>query len=189
MGRRIKVYIFTLIFLFVPASKVYAECSDVNLMSSPLKIFTPYHTVRSVYSPYEEKTEQVFIYSRKLQRQFTRDEIELIAKVVHAESQGEPFEGKIGVAAVILNRLEHPDFPKSIEDVVYQRNAFTCVRNLHVSAVPDSQAYDAVNEALEGKDPTGSAVFFYNPRTASNEWIKETEKQGAITIGNHIFFR
>ncbi|MDI6619769.1 MAG: cell wall hydrolase [Clostridiales bacterium] len=150
--------------------------SAKNLDSSYLRIFTPYHDVKGVFS-------------NSAERQFTDDEIDLIAKIVQAESNGEPFEGKVAVASVVLNRLNSPNFPKSIYDIVYQKNAFSCIKGGKINAKPDVEAYKAVNRALSGDDPTENALFFYNPKTASNKWMKSTSKYRAVIIGNHVFFR
>lgn len=175
-------------------SHSYASTGDNNY----LRIFTPYHSVKNVfaYVDYVEEKSQgaaKFVSAEQeyegLKRQFSEDEINLIAGIVHAESKGEPFEGKVGVASVILNRLYHPLFPKSVKEVIYQKNAFSCMIDSSINSEPDKEAYKAVFEALNGKDPTNNAVFFYNPRTASSEWMKSAPKEGAVSIGSHVFFR
>lgn len=155
-----------------------SDYSDYN--SSHLRIFTPFHEVKSVYLHWENQDHEI---------QVTGDDIKLIAGVVHAESKGEPFEGKVGVASVILNRLCSPQFPKSVKDVIFQKNAFSCINNGSVYSEPDMEAYKAVEEALNGNDPTGDAVFFYNPKTASSEWMINASKCEAVTIGSHVFFK
>lgn len=112
-----------------------------------------------------------------------------MAQIVHAESKGEPFEGKVAVASVILNRLGYPEFPKSVKGVIMQKNAFSCVRNGTINAVPDENSYRAVLEALKGNDPTEKAVFFYNPKIATSKWMKNVSKKSIIRIGNHVFFK
>lgn len=164
----------------------YGYTDSISPDNSHMRIFTPYHSVKSVFNILETSSDS---QSLLLQNQVTSDDIELIARVVYAESQGEPFEGKVGVASVILNRLNHPSFPKSVKDVIYQKNAFSCVINGNLTSEPDNESYKAVDEALKGKDPTGKAVFFYNPKTASSRWIKNASKETAVTIGQHVFFR
>jgi N-acetylmuramoyl-L-alanine amidase len=153
--------------------------------SDYLRIFTPQHAVKGVFSQ-QDGTVQT---ESRIKRQFTEDEIKLIASVVHEESRGEPFEGKVGVASVIINRLNHPSFPKSVEAVIFQKNAFSCVKQGAIKSKPDSEAYKAVDEALNGSDPTMEAIYFYNPKIASSRWIKNSIKVMPITIGNHVFFR
>lgn len=115
-------------------------------------------------------------------------DVNLMAKVVYAESKGEPYEGKVAVASVILNRVKDPSFPKSIEGVIKQPSAFSCVRNGEITVTPDESCYKAVMEALNGKDPTGEALFFYNPKIATSAWMKNIEKENLKAIGNHVFF-
>lgn len=153
--------------------------------SNYLRIFTPQHEVKGVFLDQDSTTET----NSRVKRQLTEEEISLIARVVHEESKGEPFEGKVGVASVILNRLDHPAFPKSVEAVIFQRNAFSCVRQGKIKSDPDSETFRAVDEALKGSDPTMEALYFYNPKIASSRWIKNSVKVKPITIGNHVFFR
>lgn len=118
----------------------------------------------------------------------SKDDIDLMSKTVSAESKGEPYEGKVAVASVILNRMSHPSFPKTIRDVIIQKNAFSCVRDNTVYENPDDSCYSAVMDAIKGNDPTNKAVFFYNPNTATSKWMKNINKSNVKTIGNHVFF-
>ncbi|MBK5240834.1 cell wall hydrolase [Clostridium sp.] len=124
----------------------------------------------------------------------TDDDVYLMAQVVYAESCGESYSGKLAVASVILNRANHIGFPKSISGVIYQKNAFSCVKDGKVfhggkaNIIPDSSSYTAVLDALKGKDPTYQAVFFYNPKIATSTWMKDIKKANIKTIGNHVFF-
>ncbi|GAA0716299.1 hypothetical protein GCM10008905_00570 [Clostridium malenominatum] len=133
------------------------------------------------------KTVQVLSYDNRTFHVTDKD-IHLMAKVVHAESAGEPYEGKVAVASVILNRLKDPSFPKSVEGVVKQPWAFSCVINGEIKVNPDEHSYKAVIEALNGKDPTNKALFFYNPKIATSTWMKNIEKNNVRSIGNHVFF-
>jgi N-acetylmuramoyl-L-alanine amidase len=118
----------------------------------------------------------------------TEDDIYLMAQIVYAESRSEPYEGKVAVASVILNRLKNPKFPKSVEHVVKQKGAFSCVKNGSIEVIPDKISYDAVLDALKGKDPTNKAEFFYNPKIAKSPWMKKIGKKNITPIGNHVFF-
>jgi N-acetylmuramoyl-L-alanine amidase len=135
----------------------------------------------------QEQIVQVFNYSDK-KIYITQKDIHLMAQIVYAESNCEPFEGKVAVASVILNRLKYPEFPKTIEGVVKQRGAFSCVRNGNIDVVPDEDSYKAVLVALKGEDPTEKAIFFYNPKIATSQWMKNIGKKNVKTIGNHVFF-
>ncbi|MGL4452909.1 MAG: cell wall hydrolase [Sarcina sp.] len=115
-------------------------------------------------------------------------DINFMAKVVHAESKGEPFEGKVAVASVILNRVIDPNFPNTISGVITQKNAFSCVRNGRVDAVPNSDSYNAVMEAIKGNDPTNKALYFYNPDIATCNWMHGIQKKNVQSIGRHVFF-
>ena len=111
-----------------------------------------------------------------------------MSQIVYAESKGEPFEGKVAVASVILNRVLNSGFPDTIEEVVFQPYAFSCVVDGQISVEPTQECFDAVYEALNGNDPTGEALFFYNPATATCSWMHDVEKYNLIPIGQHLFF-
>ncbi|AWI07281.1 cell wall hydrolase [Clostridium drakei] len=169
-------FIFCIIFLLVPSVSplfnVKAAGSD-NIDSTLFKE--------------QDQIVEVFNYSgRKLY--VTQKDIHLMAQVVYAESNCEPFEGKVAVASVILNRLRYPEFPKTVEEVITQKSAFSCVKNGSIDVVPDESSYKAVLQALKGNDPTGQAVFFYNPKIATCKWMKGINKKNVKTIGNHVFF-
>lgn len=123
----------------------------------------------------------------EVSRQITlsREDIDLMARVVYAEARGEVYEGQVAVAAVILNRLKHPDFPKSISGIVYEQYAFESVANGQINQAPDANAYQAVQDALDGRDPSGGALYFWNPAYSTSEWIKT--RTVIKQIGNHVF--
>lgn len=118
----------------------------------------------------------------------SQSDLDLMAKVVYAESCAEPYNGKIAVASVILNRLKEPGFPKTIENVIKQKDAFSCVKDGKIDVTADTACYNAVIEALNGNDPTDKALFFYNPKTATSSWMKNVPKYNVSEIGNHVFF-
>lgn len=109
----------------------------------------------------------------------------LLAKCVHAEARGEPYVGQVAVAAVILNRVESPEFPNTIAGVIYQPWAFTAVHDGQIYLEPNDTAYQAAQDALNGWDPTYGCLYYYNPVTATSEWIYS--RQVVITIGKHVF--
>ncbi|NLK93874.1 MAG: cell wall hydrolase [Clostridiales bacterium] len=119
----------------------------------------------------------------------TQLDIDLMAKLVYGESRGEPFEGKVAVVSVVLNRVLDPHFPNTIDGVIFQKNAFSCVINNNIEAYPDKSCYDAVYEALKGKDPTNNALFFYNPSISTCSWMNKTAKIDCTSIGHHVFFK
>ena len=118
----------------------------------------------------------------------TQSDIYLMSQVVYAESKGEPYEGKVAVASVILNRALNSGFPNTIEGVIYQPRAFSCIVDGQINVEPTQECFDAVYDALSGNDPTGDAVFFYNPDIATCSWMQSVEKHNVISIGQHLFF-
>lgn len=136
----------------------------------------------------EENVVEVFNHNENL-IYLTEDDLNLMAKIVYAESKGEPFEGKVAVASVILNRVLSPGFPDSIREVILQPNAFSCVINGEISVVPTEECYNAVYEAIKGNDPTNEALFFYNPSIATCSWMQDVEKADSKSIGQHLFFK
>lgn len=117
-------------------------------------------------------------------------DIELLARLVHAEAKGEPYKGKVAVAAAVLNRVENPAYPGTIREVIYQYNhgyQYCPIVNGQINLPADKIAYEAVKEALQGNDPTSGALSFYNPAKTSNYWIRS--RPYCIKIGNHIFVK
>jgi N-acetylmuramoyl-L-alanine amidase len=118
-----------------------------------------------------------------------REELILLAKLIHAEARGESFEGQVAVGAVILNRIDSPYFPKTIPEVILQKNnrvyQFSPVEDGSINLEPDEKALKAAEQALSGKDPTGGALFFYNPDISKDTWIQTLPV--VTKIGNHVF--
>lgn len=121
--------------------------------------------------------------------QITRDELMLLARAIYAEARGESFEGQVAVGAVIINRLNSPHFPDTIRDVIMQSNGktyqFSPVSDGSINLTPNDTAIEAARRALEGHDPTGGALFFYNPHLATDQWIRTLPV--VTTIGRHAF--
>ena len=118
----------------------------------------------------------------------SKEEIDMMARVVYGEARGEPFEGQIAVAAVVLNRVRSSDFPADIEEVIYQAGQFIVVEDGQFNLQPGEKSYQAVFQALEGEDPSQGAFYFYNPVTAKTFWWLRTREK-TVQIGNHIFAR
>lgn len=112
-------------------------------------------------------------------------EKQLLAKLVEAEAKAEPYKGKVAVAEVVLNRVKSGSFPNSIEDVIYQKGQFSPVSNGAINQKASEDSKKAVNEALNGTNLTGNALFFYNPSTATSRWLDT--KETTVVIGNHTF--
>ena len=111
--------------------------------------------------------------------------VDLLARVISAEARGEPYSGQVAVGAVILNRVEHPSFPNTIAGVVYQPGAFTCMDDGQFNQPVAESAYRAAREALNGSDPSGGAIYYFNPNTATSAWI--WSRPLITVIGNHRF--
>ena len=111
--------------------------------------------------------------------------IELLARAIHGEARGEPYTGMVAVGAVILNRVDSPNFPSTIAGVVYQKGAFTAVDDGQINLTPNQTAYNAARDALNGWDPTGGALYYFNPNTATNKWI--WSRPLTVVIGKHRF--
>ena len=109
----------------------------------------------------------------------------LLAKCVHAEARGEPYEGQVAVAAVILNRVESPSFPNTISGVIYQPGAFTAVSDGQINLSPNDTAFKAAQDALNGWDPTYGCIYYYNNANATSSWI--WSRKTVVTIGKHVF--
>ncbi|MBE6063352.1 MAG: cell wall hydrolase [Clostridium butyricum] len=131
---------------------------------------------------------EVFNHNSK-QLYITGEDIDLMAKLVAAESIGEPYEGKVAVASVVLNRTVNSSFPNTIKGVIFQKNAFSCVKNGKIKSAANQDCYNAVYDAIKGYDPSNEALFFYNPATATCNWMKTTKKINEKTIGHHTFFK
>lgn len=111
--------------------------------------------------------------------------VNLLARIINGEARGETYEGQVAVGAVVLNRVEHPSFPNSIAGVIYQPQAFTAVDDGQINASVTASCIRAAKDALNGWDPTGGAIYYYNPRTATNRWIRS--RPVITTIGKHVF--
>lgn len=120
--------------------------------------------------------------------QQTNLDIDLLARLVHAEAQGEPYEGQVAVAAVVLNRMKDSRFPNTLEGVVYEKHAFEPVSNGHIYKPASSTAYKAAQDAINGWDPSYNSIFFYNPDKLKG-WNWVLTRPVVRRIGNHVFAR
>lgn len=114
-------------------------------------------------------------------------DIQLMARAINGEARGEPYEGKVAVGAVILNRVKDSKFPNSISGVIYQPGAFTAVSDGQINQPikEESTVYKAAQDAKNGWDPTGGCIYYFNPQTATNKWI--WSRPHVKTIGKHRF--
>ncbi len=114
-------------------------------------------------------------------------DIQLMARAINGEARGEPYEGQVAVGAVILNRVKSSQFPNTISGVIYQSGAFTAVADGQINAPisEGSTVYKAAQDAMNGWDPTGGCIYYFNPATATNKWI--WSRPLVKTIGKHRF--
>ena len=109
----------------------------------------------------------------------------LLSRLVYAEARGESYKGQVAVAAVVLNRVASASFPNTISGVIYQTGAFSCVSNGSINNTPNSAAIRAALDALNGWDPTGGCLYYYNPKATNDKWIRTRTVK--TVIGNHSF--
>lgn len=135
----------------------------------------------TVLIPVNKQKEPVYAVST------SENDNQLLARAVNGEARGEPYEGQVAVAAVILNRVKHSSFPNTIAGVIYQPGAFTAVTDgqINVPIDPNSTVYKACKDALNGWDPSGGAIYYFNPNTATSSWI--WSRPLITIIGKHRF--
>ena len=116
---------------------------------------------------------------------YNESETYMLARLVHGEARGEPYVGKVAVAAVVLNRVKSPLFPNTIAGVIFQAGAFDAVSDGQYNLTPDNDSIRAAKDALNGWDPSGGCLYYYNPVTSTNQWIWTRTVQ--LSIGKHNF--
>lgn len=109
----------------------------------------------------------------------------LLARLIYAEAGAEPYIGKVAVGGVVLNRIQNPKFPKTLAGVIYQPHAFESVSNGIINRNPSSDAKKAARDAIRGWDPSGGALYFFNPSKPVNPWI--WARRIINRIGRHVF--
>ena len=114
----------------------------------------------------------------------TENNVYLLARIISAEARGEPYSGQVAVGAVVLNRVEHPSFPDTLSGVIYQNGAFTAIVDGQFNEPIADSAYKAAKDALNGQDPSGGAIYYYNPSKTSNKWIRS--RPVIKQIGKHL---
>lgn len=168
MDRLIKLLVSVLVltYISIPIKYVLAEDTEVENNN--------YEYIKS--EPKEQRKEVISI---------TNEELLLLSKLITGEARGESYEGQLAVAAVVINRVKDSRFPDNIKDVIYQRNAFSVVKDGSINMKPTESAYKAAQEALYGEDPTNKAIYFWNPDIATCKWIQTLDPY--MRIGNHVF--
>ncbi|MEE1043173.1 MAG: spore cortex-lytic enzyme [Clostridia bacterium] len=113
------------------------------------------------------------------------NDAKLLARIINAEARGESYVGQVSVGAVVLNRVKHPSFPNTIAGVIFQEGAFTAIVDGQWNANMYESSYKAAQDALNGWDPTGGAIYYYNPAKTTSKWIYS--RPVITTIGKHVF--
>lgn len=116
---------------------------------------------------------------------YTSTDLYLLAKCIYAEGRGEPYIGQVAIGAVVLNRVKSNDFPNTVSGVIYQKGAFTAVADGQINLEPDSTAYNAAQDAMNGWDPSYGCLYYYNPAVATSSWI--FNRSTVTVIGRHVF--
>jgi N-acetylmuramoyl-L-alanine amidase len=124
--------------------------------------------------------------------QVSESDRDLLARLVQAEAGGEIYEGKVAVAATVLNRIASPEYPNTIPAVIYQvvlgrYYQYEPVLNGTINNPAGVEAFKATDAALAGWDPSLGATGFYNPQKTANQWVRS--RPVTVKIGNHVFFR
>lgn len=114
-----------------------------------------------------------------------QSDVDLLARLIHGEARGEPYVGMVAVGAVVLNRVKSSRFPNTLAGVIYQSGAFDAVSDGQINLTPNEQSRRAARDALNGWDPTGGCLYYYNPSTATSSWIWSREVR--LSIGDHSF--
>lgn len=149
------------------------------------------HLIFAIVFCFTATAASFFVYSLRknayAENSRNSSDLQLLARAVNGEARGEPYEGQVAVAAVILNRVRHASFPNSISGVIYQPGAFTAVSDgqINVPISENSTVYKACRDALNGWDPTDGAIYYFNPDTATNAWI--WSRPLIKVIGKHRF--
>ena len=115
----------------------------------------------------------------------SENDVALLARLISAEARGEPYSGQVAVGAVVLNRIKHPSFPSTLSGVIYQKGAFSCLEDGQFYKPVSDSAYRAARDALNGWDPSGGAIYYFNPSTATSRWI--WSRPVIVVIGSHRF--
>lgn len=116
---------------------------------------------------------------------YSDSDVMLLAKLIYGEARGESYIGQVAVGAVVLNRIKSASFPNTIAGVIYQKYAFTAVDDGQINLTPNATAKKAAQDAMNGWDPSYGALYYYNPATATSQWI--FSRKTTTTIGNHVF--
>ena len=185
--------LFALALAWGPPAVDATTCEHTNKQGPARVIFAD-----NLISKAAKKTDKSSVARQNSPRQsetvkwdLTPGEMKLFAQLVHAEASGEPYSGKVAVAATVLNRIHDKNYPDNLKGVIFQLESGHCqyspVRDGRIWQEADQSAWRAIKDALEGEDPTGGATSFYNPRKTDDRWVRRQPVTNVI--GNHVFFK
>ncbi len=127
----------------------------------------------------------IYTSSENNSTSMSSSDMNLLSRLIYAESRGEPYSGQVAVGSVVLNRVKNSSFPNSVAGVIYQSGAFSVVNDGQINLSPNSTAKKAAQDALNGWDPSYGAIYYFNPNTAKSAWI--WSRPLTVVIGNHRF--
>ncbi|MCK0472637.1 cell wall hydrolase [Halalkalibacter sp. APA_J-10(15)] len=179
--------------IFIGAQGVQAQTTHEVVSGDTLYLLGQKYgvSVHDIKKSNSKQSDVIYIGEHlQIPNSISSTERDLLARLVHAEAQGEPYSGKVAVATVVLNRVDHDDFPNSIYNVIHEvapsgHYAFSPVQNGHINRSADDEAKRAVDEALAFRGQGAGSLFFYNPDIATNHWI--ATRTETTRIGNHVF--
>ncbi|WP_059173759.1 cell wall hydrolase [Bacillus sp. FJAT-27445] len=165
----------------LPGSLLVKKQNDPNCIPAVEKLFKPKKAAAAVKPVQNKKNVKAAVKGPVL----SNEEKDLLARLVHAEAKGEPFKGKVAVAEVVLNRVHNGQFPDTVKEVIYQKRQFDPVANGEINKPAGAEAKKAVEEAVSKEKKVTDALFFYNPVTAGDRWIRT--RTVTAKIGRHVF--
>ena len=142
-------------------------------------------TVDGIAGPKTLQAMGIFNSSGNNNQNISNSDLNLLARLVHAEARGESYRGQVAVASVVLNRVKSSSFPNTVAGVIYQRGAFSVVADGQINLSPNQTAISAAQDAMNGWDPSYGAIYYFNPNTAKSSWI--WSRPVTVVIGNHRF--
>lgn len=142
-------------------------------------------TVDGIAGPKTLAAMGIFSSSSSSSTTNSSSDLNLLARLVYAEARGEPYAGQVAVASVVLNRVKNSSFPNTVAGVIYQSGAFSVVNDGQINSTPNATAKKAAQDAINGWDPSYGAIYYFNPKTATNKWI--WSRPVTVVIGNHRF--
>ncbi len=180
-----------IVYAFMPAVSLVIQPSVVSASGGDdiykgLGIALLLILVSRIGQSQESSTDYHEIEPPKPDNSFHDKDVELLAKIIHGEARGEPYEGQVAVGAVVLNRVKSHEFPNNFRDVIYQDNQFSAVNDGQFNLISNDTSFKAARDALNGRDPSLGALFFYNPKKARTLWWL-SQRETTIIIGDHVF--